>query len=108
MDRNKVIEVLEEFNEWRRGSGPYAWSEDPSKSRQFPYSPHEIGVAIDRAVEMLRRLSEIHGVMSEDVKVGEVVRAIDGNTTLVWSDHGAVQALGRIAKVLEACEQGDE
>lgn len=58
MNIEKVIDVLVEFNKWRRSLPPYEWNEDPSKQKEFPYSPKEVGVAIDEAIDCckLRKL----------------------------------------------------
>lgn len=46
----KAIEILSEFNKWRRGLPPYdVWGE------KLPYSPTEIGEAIDCAIEKLKK-----------------------------------------------------
>lgn len=50
----KTIEILSEFNDWRRGVGKYKWSEDPAAHQKLPFSPEEIGLAIDNAVRILR------------------------------------------------------
>ncbi len=50
----KVCEILLEFNEWRRGAGDYEFNEDPTKNKDCPYSPAEIGKAIDTAIKFLK------------------------------------------------------
>ena len=45
--------VLKAYQQWRRGEGAFAWSEDPAKNRPCPYKPKTIGVAIDAALDAL-------------------------------------------------------
>jgi hypothetical protein len=42
-----AVEILKEFNKWRRGEDAYGWYEEPEKNSQLPYTPAQIGVAID-------------------------------------------------------------
>lgn len=51
MTLEKCIDVLTKHNQWRRGDVPYEKS-----GELFPYSPREIGLAIDYAIEELHRL----------------------------------------------------
>ena len=53
MDRKTAVEILREFNEWRRGEGKYEFSENPDENLQFPYTPKKVGKAIDFAVKYL-------------------------------------------------------
>ena len=53
-EKHIAIAVLEEFNEWRRGQGEYAWNEDPSKNKVLELTPKQIGLAIDYAVAFLK------------------------------------------------------
>lgn len=47
------LKVLKEYQNWRRGIGSYAWNEIPEKNKEFPYSPKEVGEAIDEAIRVL-------------------------------------------------------
>ena len=55
MTNSKACEILREFNDWRRGIGVYEFSDDPDKNAQCPYSPSEIGKAIDMAIDVLNK-----------------------------------------------------
>ena len=48
--------ILSEHQKWRRGEGKYAWSGDPTKRVDMPYTPKKLGVAIDTALEALMLL----------------------------------------------------
>ena len=54
MTIKEAADILDEFNKWRRGQGKYGWKENPSEYLVCPYSPGEIGVAIDTLVEHAR------------------------------------------------------
>ena len=53
MTPKEAYEVLREFNLWRRGEGKYAFSETPSENEPLPYTPKEISVALDVAIDTL-------------------------------------------------------
>ena len=53
MTNSKARRILLEFNDWRRGIGPYEFKTDPAENTEFPYSPAEIGKAIDVAIGAL-------------------------------------------------------
>lgn len=55
MTTAEAIDVLTEFNRWRRGEGKYAWNEDPAKNAECPYSPKAIGQAIDIAINEMNK-----------------------------------------------------
>lgn len=55
MTPKEALEVLREFQKWRRGEGKYKWGETPSENEQLPYSSKEIGVALDVAIETLKK-----------------------------------------------------
>lgn len=48
MDKKKAMEILRDFNEWRRGKPPY---DKPGTT--LKWSPEEIGEAIDLALDHL-------------------------------------------------------
>lgn len=50
----EAYEILSEHQKWRRGEDKYAWNEDPTKDMAMPYSPTQIGWAIDKALVLLR------------------------------------------------------
>lgn len=52
MTPKEAYEVLREFQMWRRAEGKYKWSEIPEA---LPYSAKEVGVALDVAIEMLKK-----------------------------------------------------
>ena len=51
METQKAIEILREHNRWRRGEGKY---DQPGIT--LPYSPKEIGIAIDVVTNELEEL----------------------------------------------------
>lgn len=53
MTADEVADILEEYNKWRRDDGEYA---DAGVKRDI--TPKELGIAIDRAVEILRDVKE--------------------------------------------------
>lgn len=53
MTTTEAAKILAEFNHWRRGEPPYDWSDDPAKRKELPYTPTQIGEAIDAAVEAM-------------------------------------------------------
>ena len=53
MPIEEALKVLTEFNKWRRSEAPYGWYEEPEKTLQLPYTPKEIGEAIDVAIKVL-------------------------------------------------------
>lgn len=55
---NKHLKVLKEYQDWRRGIGSYAWNEIPEKNKEFPYSPKEVGEAIDEAIRALSNVAK--------------------------------------------------
>lgn len=59
MTNEKALEVLREFQMWRRGEGKYKWSETPSENETPPYSPGEVGIALDIAIATLKKEVEI-------------------------------------------------
>lgn len=50
MNKAECIKILREFNIWRRGNGKYS-----EAGAKLPYSPKEIGQAIDFAAETLSK-----------------------------------------------------
>ena len=58
MTLKQAIVILDEFNKWRRGQGIYQWNEDPSKNHDIPYSPAQIGEAIDAVLKFFKWLSD--------------------------------------------------
>lgn len=52
MTIEEAYEVLREFQMWRRGEGKYKWSKIP---KGLPYSAKEVGVALDVAIETLKK-----------------------------------------------------
>lgn len=54
MTTTEAAKILAEFNKWRRGEPPYNWSDDPKKRKELPYTPKQIGEAIDVAVEAMK------------------------------------------------------
>ena len=55
MTPTEAAKILAEFNHWRRGEPPYDWSDDPKKRKELPYTPQQIGEAIDVAVSCLNK-----------------------------------------------------
>ncbi len=49
----EALEILREFNQWRRAEGEYEWNEDPAKNKQLPFKPGDIGIAIDTAIDLM-------------------------------------------------------
>lgn len=52
MTRRRAIEMLQEYQRWRRGEPLLHWKEG-KKTPTFPYSSQMLGQAIDRAIEAL-------------------------------------------------------
>lgn len=55
MTPKEALEVLSEFQMWRRGEGKYAWSETPFENEPLLYSASAVGVALDVAIETLKK-----------------------------------------------------
>ena len=53
MEYQTAYNILMCYQQWRRGEGKFAWNDDPEKNEMFPFSPQEIGAAIDTALEAL-------------------------------------------------------
>ena len=53
MTPKEAYEVLREFQMWRRAEGKYKWIETPAENEPLPYSPREVGVALDVAIVTL-------------------------------------------------------
>lgn len=53
MTISEVADILTEHNKWRRGEGEYA-----DAGAKCNITPKELGIAIDRAVEILRSIKE--------------------------------------------------
>ena len=54
MTPTEAAKILAEFNRWRRGEPPYDWSDDPANRKDLPYTPKQIGEAIDIAVQAMK------------------------------------------------------
>ena len=48
--------ILAEHQKWLRGEGKYAWSGNPAKRAEMPYTPEKLDVAIDTALNALALL----------------------------------------------------
>lgn len=57
MTPGRAAAILKEHNLWRRGIGPYSYS-NPDTARAMPYEPNEIGEAIDTAVRFIEKYEE--------------------------------------------------
>lgn len=53
MTASEVADILAEHNKWRRGEGEYVGA-----GAKCNITPKELGIAIDRAVEILRSVKE--------------------------------------------------
>jgi hypothetical protein len=51
MSAAEVAKQLQEHQKWRRGKGKYSRAGAPS-----PHDPYDLGVIIDRAVEILKEV----------------------------------------------------
>lgn len=58
-----AAEMLAEWQKWRRGKPPYD-GDTPETYNKMPYSPKEIGIALDYAIEILKKYDSA-GVQSE-------------------------------------------
>ena len=58
-----AAEMLEEWQKWRRGKPPYD-GDTPETYNKMPYSPKEIGIALDYAIEILKK-HDSAGIQSE-------------------------------------------
>ena len=56
MTPKEALEILLEFNKWRRAQGDYAWNEDPTKNKPYPFKPSQIGEAIDVACALMDKV----------------------------------------------------
>lgn len=56
--KDHLLKVLKEYQDYRRGTGSYAWNEIPEKNKEFPYSPKEVGEAIDEAIRVLSNVAK--------------------------------------------------
>ena len=59
MSTGEALEILTEFNKWRRSEAPYGWYEEPEKTLQLPYTPAVIGEAIDVAIAILKEKNDV-------------------------------------------------
>jgi len=50
MTTDEALEILIDHNKWRRGEGEYEYGDSTVLSK---YSPYEIGLAIDKIIEVL-------------------------------------------------------
>jgi hypothetical protein len=48
-----VAECLKKYQMWRKGIGEYSYSENPERSRPFPFSAEALSVVEDSAIEIL-------------------------------------------------------
>ena len=55
MTPKEALEVLCEFQMWRRGEGKYRWSETPTADNAFVYSTKDVGIALDVAIATLKK-----------------------------------------------------
>ena len=55
MTSKLAVKILTEFNKWRRGDGAYGFTDDPKDYKDCPYTPTEIGKAIDIAVTVMQK-----------------------------------------------------
>lgn len=56
MTLKEAYEALREFQMWRRGEGRYRIQCDDSLHLEpLPYSPKEVGIALDVAIETLKK-----------------------------------------------------
>lgn len=62
MTIEEAYEVLCELQAWRRSEGKYAFSETPSENEQLPYSSKEVGIALDVAIETLKKEVELEAI----------------------------------------------
>lgn len=59
MTPQEALEILKTFNEWRRGNGAYGFTDDPEDYKSLPYTPKEIGEAIDVACTILDKVANL-------------------------------------------------
>lgn len=77
MSIEEVVHILTEFNKWRRSEPPYEWNEDPAMQKELPYSPKDIGLAIDEAVVMLRQKADILDCIQKEIDIIEKMPTAD-------------------------------
>lgn len=58
MTYQQAHDVLAEYQQWRRGEGRYAWDGEPAKYPTAPFTPSELGEAIDVAVRACEAMRE--------------------------------------------------
>ena len=49
METTEALRILKEFNDWRRGVGIY------EETMESPAEPFEIGIAIDKVIEIVSK-----------------------------------------------------
>lgn len=47
-DPHKVARYLSLYQQWRTGTGKFAWNEDPRKTAPMPFTPRQLSI-IERA-----------------------------------------------------------
>ena len=56
--KEKVVEFLREYNEYRTGKGKYEWHEEPEKNQRFPYTETMITKVINKACDYILEMCE--------------------------------------------------
>ena len=59
-DPKFVARCIAENLKWRRGEGPYAFSEDPKKNAPMPFCPQAFSIVEDAAIRFLKNYAEIY------------------------------------------------
>lgn len=67
MTPTEAAKILAEFNKWRRGEPPYDWSADPTKRKELPFTPMQIGEAIDTAENVMKGENEMNNKTLDDI-----------------------------------------
>lgn len=67
MTPTEAAKILAEFNRWRRGEPPYDWNDDPKKRKELPFTPMQIGEAIDTAENVMKGENEMNNETLDDI-----------------------------------------
>jgi len=79
MKTKQIIDILQEYNDWRRSRGK--WDVDTFNAGESLFdtiSAHEIGLTLDAAIERLQTLEKERDEAREEA---EIVRALYSNAT---------------------------
>jgi len=53
----EVARLLQEYQDWRKGVGKYAWNPDPEKNESIPFTPQQLTQIEEAAIDFLSKLA---------------------------------------------------